>query len=325
MYEDDLKLKEKELKASEFSRIFESIGKNVFWISLGGGEPFLRKDIVEICCSLDEHCSPPIVHILTNATMPGSIFRKTRQILTDCDFPILKVNLSLDGVGREHDEIRGYPGNFKKFLESYRSLKELKEEFPRLNLGIHTTVSTHNIRKMLEVYECIKSLEPDTFIFEIAEERKEFLNISSGITPTVDEYKTLIENLKDRIEKDYLTKRKGIAKITQALKLEYYKLSLKTLERKEQVLACYAGFCSCQINAFGDLWPCSMLAGSKSFGNLREVDYDFKSIWFSKKANRIRNFIKNKHCYCPLASVFYTNMLNFRTLPKVMRRFFMKR
>jgi hypothetical protein len=39
------------------------------------------------------------------------------------------------------------------------------------------------------------------------------------------------------------------------------------------------------------------------------VDYDFKRVWFSPEAERIRTSIRNRECYCPLANASYTNML----------------
>jgi hypothetical protein len=52
--------------------------------------------------------------------------------------------------------------------------------------------------------------------------------------------------------------------------------------------------------------------------NLRDVNYDFRKVWFSDEAERIRASIRNKECHCPLANASYTNLLmNPRTLTKV--------
>jgi hypothetical protein len=53
-------------------------------------------------------------------------------------------------------------------------------------------------------------------------------------------------------------------------------------------------------------------------GNLRDVDYDFRKIWFSKAADNFRKSVKHRECYCPLANSSYTNMLlDFETLARV--------
>jgi hypothetical protein len=52
--------------------------------------------------------------------------------------------------------------------------------------------------------------------------------------------------------------------------------------------------------------------------NLRDVNYDFRKVWFSDEAERIRTSIRNKECHCPLANASYTNLLmNPATLTKV--------
>ncbi|MEF9427124.1 MAG: hypothetical protein L0956_08115 [Candidatus Mariimomonas ferrooxydans] len=52
-------------------------------------------------------------------------------------------------------------------------------------------------------------------------------------------------------------------------------------------------------------------------GNLKEAGYDFRKIWFSERAEKLRNEIKDRNCFCPLANASYTNML---LSPKAMFR-----
>ena len=59
-------------------------------------------------------------------------------------------------------------------------------------------------------------------------------------------------------------------------------------------LPCYAGINHVQITVNGNVWPCCILADSEPMGNLHKVNYDFKKIWFSKKADKIRDNIKRK-------------------------------
>jgi hypothetical protein len=44
-------------------------------------------------------------------------------------------------------------------------------------------------------------------------------------------------------------------------------------------------------------------------GNLRETNYDFRKVWYSPEAKKIRHFIKDKNCACPLANAHYTNIM----------------
>jgi MoaA/NifB/PqqE/SkfB family radical SAM enzyme len=99
-----------------------------------------------------------------------------------------------------------------------------------------------------------------------------------------------------------------MAKITEAIRVEYYKLVKRILEEKDQVIDCYAGWVSAQIYADGTVWPCCVRADD--LGNLRDYNYDFKEIWFGEKIKKVRRSIAAKECHCPLANAMYTNMLH---------------
>ncbi|MEM7800010.1 MAG: SPASM domain-containing protein, partial [Chloroflexota bacterium] len=101
---------------------------------------------------------------------------------------------------------------------------------------------------------------------------------------------------------------RGMAKITEAFRLEYYKFVKRVLEEEDQVMACYAGWASAQIYSNGTVWPCCVRADD--LGNLRDHDYDFGNIWFGEKIKAVRKSIAAKECHCPLANAAYTNMLH---------------
>ena len=42
---------------------------------------------------------------------------------------------------------------------------------------------------------------------------------------------------------------------------------------------------------------------------LRDVDYDFRRIWFDERAVAERRRVRAGECACPLANAGYTNML----------------
>jgi MoaA/NifB/PqqE/SkfB family radical SAM enzyme len=136
--------------------------------------------------------------------------------------------------------------------------------------------------------------------------------IGLPITPSREEYAQAIDRLIRYVESK---KYKGVAKITEAFRVEYYKLVKRILDEEDQVIACYAGWASAQIYADGTVWPCCVRADN--LGNLRDHDYDFKSIWFGEKIKEVRRSIAAKECHCPLANASYTNMLH--DIPTVTR------
>ncbi len=207
-------------------------------------------------------------------------------------------------MGEKHDLIRGVPGNFIRFEERLRQLLALRDTLPNLNIGIHSVVSVFSVGHLDELIAYAEQSGADQFITEIAEPRVELDTVGLPITPSPEQYRAAIDRLIAYVEsKRY----KGVARITEAFRVEYYKLVKRILEEEEQVIDCYAGWASAQIYADGTVWPCCVRADN--LGNLREHDYDFKAIWFGDKIKEVRRSIAAKECYCPLANASYTNML----------------
>jgi MoaA/NifB/PqqE/SkfB family radical SAM enzyme len=299
-----------ELSVEEFDQVFRAIGK-VYWFTLSGGEPFLRNDIVEICRSVHDNCKPGIINIPTNGLLCNVIPRRVKEIVEVCSGSQIVVNVSMDGVGEQHNAIRGVEGNFERAIKTYEELRSLDSD--NFELGIHTVISVFNVHEIPSIYGHLKKLHSDSYITEIAEERVELNTLDKGITPSLEEYTKAVDYLSEAVKEEKWT---GTSKLTQAFRLEYYKLVKRTLKEKRQVIPCYAGFASAQIAPDGDVWTCCIRA--EPLGNLRDVDYDFKKIWFGEKAAKLRESIKAGDCYCPLANASYTNMLcNFKTLTKV--------
>ena len=86
------------------------------------------------------------------------------------------INLSIDGVGEDHNEIRGVRNNWTRALSTWAQLKQLKRQYSNLTLGVHTVISTFNVDRFPELCEYVqRELQPDSYITEIAEERVERL------------------------------------------------------------------------------------------------------------------------------------------------------
>jgi MoaA/NifB/PqqE/SkfB family radical SAM enzyme len=294
--------REDELRMDEWDRVFQSLGRAPFWFTVSGGEPFMFRDLVPLCQSLYKHCRPGIINIPTNSLMYKTIPAKVEEICKTCPDSQVIINLSLDGVGEKHDRIRGIPGNFEKFEQNFRALRELK--YTNLNVGIHSVISRFNVDDARELFDYGFGIKSDSYITEIAEQRVELDTVGVDIAPPKDKYAAVIDHLIDRIEG---RKFRGISKVTEAFRVEYYRLVKNVLSEETQVVPCFAGWASTQIYANGEVWPCCIRADN--LANLRDVDYDFRRIWFSPEADRVRTSIRNKECHCTLANASYTNML----------------
>jgi len=303
-----------ELTTEEWEQIFCKIGTRPYYLTFSGGEPFLRDDIADIVAAAVRLCKPAIITIPTNALLTSLVPQRVEQIVAAADGVQVGINISLDGVGEEHDAIRGVKGNYEKALETYRQLRAL--EFPNLTLGIHTVVSRFNVARIPAIYKELSKLEPDSYISEVAEERVELGTTGADITPSAEEYAQAADFLTAQARNGHFV---GLARLTQGFRAYYYQLAKRILAEQRQVIPCYAGFSSAHIAPDGDVWACCTRA--EPLGNLRETNYDLAPIWVSEAAEAMRRSIAAGECYCPMANVSYSNMLlHAPTLLRVARQ-----
>lgn len=301
----------KEMSLEEYEKIFKNFGKNkIYLLILTGGEPFMHKNITEIATAAEKYLEPGTIIIPTNCILNDYIVTKVKEILHNCKKSHITINLSVDEIGRKHDTIRGIKGNYKKVMNVFKQLKELEQIYPNFDVSMHTVVSKFNYKNFQKVHDELIKFNPSNYITEIAENRVELGNMDCTITPTYDEYSKAI----DILINDLASKRR--LGLKQSFRLEYYKMVKKILKERKQIIPCYAGIASAQIDPTGEVWMCCVRA--ESIGNLKDVDYDLMKLWYNEKAKKQRISIRNKECYCPLASANYTNLsLDFKSSVKV--------
>ena len=299
-----------DLDLNTIERLFRSIGWTYFF-NVSGGEPYLRDDLPEIVRLACKFMKPAIVHIPTNALTPERIERITLEILNaikqEAPGTVLTVKPSFDGVGALHDEIRGVPGNFEKLLDTIERLNKLREQYKYLHVGVGTVISRFNASHLKEIIVYARGLGVDTYINEIAEEREEFFNLGSGITPESHSYEQLMEAFKESV-RGKMKDMKILPRITTAMRIVYYDLAVKILDSNKQEIPCNAGILNVNINSDGAVWPCAVLAYKAEMGIVSQYN-DFQYIWRSRKANNIRKSIRRGECACPLANQAYSNIL----------------
>jgi len=295
--------RENELSLDEWDKALASLGKAPYWFTISGGEPLMYPGIVDLAKLAYERCHPGIINIPTNGILKSGPDR-VREILKHCTDSQLVINLSLDGIGEKHDKIRGVPGNFEKFKERLGQYLAMREEYPKLTVGIHSVVSVFNVDSIGELISFADASGADQFITEIAEPRVELDTVGLPITPDRSKYANAADQLTAYVNRQQF---KGLARITEAFRVEYYRLVKRILDEQDQVIGCYGGWASAQIYSDGTVWPCCVRADD--LGNLRDHDYDFRKIWFGKAIQNVRRSIAAKECHCPLANASYTNML----------------
>jgi len=291
-----------EMSLEEWRRVFANLGHTPIYLTFSGGEPFLRKDLADIVAAAYEHCRPSAITIPTNGLLAERVVEATDHIATACPEANVGINLSLDGLGVQHDEIRGVQGSWERAMRTWEGLKGLQH--PNLTLSIHTVISRYNVECLADIQKGLLALEPHTYITEIAEQRNELGTMGLDIAPTPEQYRAAVQTVLRALEQQSPD---GFARVTQAFRSRYYRLAARIVSEERQVIPCYAGRASGHIAPDGDVWTCCTRA--EPIGNLRETDYDLRPIWHGERAHALRESIRRRECWCPMANAAYTNML----------------
>ena len=295
-----------DMSVAEWRQIFANLGHSPFYLTFTGGEPFLRADLHEIVTAGTELCRPGVITIPTNGLLTRRIINQVDQICSAAPGSQVGLNLSLDGIGQEHDEIRQVPGNWDRAMETWKGLKSLQANHENLVLSVHTVVSKFNAHRIRDIVDGLAFLEPDSYITEVAEERVELDTVGWDITPDPSDYAPIADYLAARAR---AVTARGLARVTQAFRAHYYQLAKRILQEQRQVIPCQAGWASGHIAPNGDVWTCCVRA--EPVGNLRETGYDLRPIWLEQTGHmrRLRRSIRGRECACPMANASYANML----------------
>jgi MoaA/NifB/PqqE/SkfB family radical SAM enzyme len=126
--------------------VFARLPTSLRDVNISGGEPFLRGDLPAILGAIKSTNPQTRLVISTNGFQPA----KSEQMLPALlrADPKLAVRVSIDGMGKTHDEIRGIPNGFAKCI---RTLEICRDAGVR-DLGIGFTVLEKNVHELDAVH-----------------------------------------------------------------------------------------------------------------------------------------------------------------------------
>jgi Fe-coproporphyrin III synthase len=271
-----------ELGLGHIERIFKQI-KNLSWLDLGGGEVTLRNDALEaVEIILKSSPSLLIFHMATNGQQPERVFSIAQTVLRHNRIPV--INISINGPEDIHDYITGKSGSWQMSGETFRLLKTLKKGY----YYISYTISKYNIKSIAEAITQIKDACPE---FNPADLHFNFFHKSAHFYAN--------EGMED-MQMDVLKTVLPFLKISQKGNLikyfleRYYIKGLLKFAQNRHLLRCQALNTSCFIDAYGDVYPCSLYG--RLLGNLKNVDYNLGKILEDKNTVSVRSDIDKGAC-----------------------------
>jgi len=233
---------------------YQNLPHNLRNVNITGGEPFMREDLSEVIRTVKQRCPKAKIIISTNGFSPALIKKQVQKIIK------FKRNIglavSLDGFGKNHEDLRKSPGSFCMVLETIRLLKELGIK----DLKIAFTLGDHNISQLKRVYQLSKELEVE-FSLALYHNSDHYFNKLDNQITKVRQIKKELHWLIDQELKGLSPKKWLRAYFTYGL--------IKFLETKQRTLPDYSGQSSIFIDPHGNIYPSDVW--SLKLGNLRQV------------------------------------------------------
>ena len=139
-----------ELSLDEINKLTKNLGKSLLNVNLTGGEPFARKDIIDIAKIYLKNTTIQSMYITTNASLPDRIENFAKTINSTDKELELNFQISIDDIPEKHDKVRKIEDLFENCILSYSALKDLKN--PKINPSVSITVTHENCNNIEEIF-----------------------------------------------------------------------------------------------------------------------------------------------------------------------------
>ena len=315
-YWDELNPKpNRDFTLDEFDRTLGSMGE-IFNLFIGGGEPFLRKDLAGIILAAYKRNKAANVYVPTNGQHTERTVSALAEVLDAAPGMRFHLNLSIDHVDEaEHDRIRGRRGAFQRVLETAEALKPLRRQHPNLILHTLTTVMRDNQADILRIHEeLLDRFDPDGTSYNYCR--------GNPLDPEqTDVDPEIYHRLAERVRADRRSGRirqGALGTLNHSLDEQVRDSVERTVLEDRAQFSCVSGRLACVIYSNGDVTECE--TKNSPLGNLRDANYDFRSLWFGQTAQQVAHEAANG-CYCTHECGHYASTIySAKLLGKVVAR-----
>lgn len=308
-----------ELSVDEVARVARGLRVPLDQLNLTGGEPFLRRDIVEVCAAFDRENGTRRFSFSTGGRQPERVEAAVREVLRRTGASV-RVNCALDGERDAHTRLRqidasGRPrphlDDHGAALETARRLAAIAADEPRLEVAFLATVSSANfdsVRRLLaspppHAPVVINLFRDRSTVFGVpAWARAPFAHPNGDLAVLTD---AQIGELTELVARDGT-----FASRVAAQKL---RMSREVLREGRRPAPCRAGVFDGVLYANGDVALCEM---SVPVGNVRDAGGDFAAVWSGPEAGRMREALAGCACImsCNLKSAMVHDRRSLRVL-----------
>ena len=259
-----------EIKLEDIKKLPEMAFTNIT-----GGEPFIRKDLEEIVEELYKKTNRIVIS--TNGYF-------TDRIIKLCErFPKVGIRISIEGLQKTNDAIRGIPNGFERGYTTLKTLVGMKHP----DVGFGMTVQDMNCEDLVPLYNL-----SDDFNMEFATAT---LHNSFYFRKTdnkiFDKYKVAInfESLINELLNSRSPKKWFRAYFNHGL--------INYIYGNKRLLPCDMSKNAFFIDPFCDVIPCNGMDKKAVMGNLHEQTWE--ELWNSQQAKQVKGCTKkcSRNCW----------------------------
>lgn len=301
----DFETKKRDLPVETYRRLAADAG-DLFWLDIGGGEPFIRKDLAEIIGSF----SFRVVHIPSNGSLVPQMLDQLAEIRRRKPGIEILIGLSVDGLPATHDRMRGQPGSYDQVWKAFEAIRAFD---PTINIKMTTVITNKTVDDVLPLMDIVAARKPDFHSVILLRGTPPVPDVTLPPLPVL---RRLGPEIFKRLEGYQYAQSPFSAHILRNYHRYLWNVSLDILEQQTQVIPCYAGRSHLVVWADGTVSSCEMLGG---VGNISEQP--FREVLAGPRLREQLRSIRNKECHCTHNCAMFTSILfNPVNLPQLVHQ-----
>lgn len=294
---------EKALSLEELDTLSKSMPR-FNHLLFSGGEPVMRKEIVEIAGTFARNNGLISIDMPTNGLLTKRIVEVAERIMVENPNVLFTVGLSLDGLEETHNRLRGVPGNWKKSMETLQALGDMRArrmeafrrgEGPKPNFRIMTLTCINN-QNIAEVEEFAKLMsanpELDGMTFECLRGTPKDPALNA---PTPEQFDRVVAMSMELNARLYSRRFPEWRASWLGYTRNVYRFQREHITTGKIPSTCMAGINLAVIEPDGRVRLCELL---DIVGDLRKEGLDWKKVWLGPKASELRRWIRESRCSC---------------------------
>jgi len=256
-----------DIKAEEYLKLPGTLKD----VNISGGEPFMRPDILEVFKNIKIACPKARYIISSNGLAPHLIQQRITEILPI--EPNIGVAISLDGLGKIHDQVRGIDGAYEKVLQTIKILKTAGVKYIKLAY----TLTNDNLAEMTKVFDLSRELKVDFTMAAMQNSDVYFGNKENKLEQDPEQLKQAFYYVIKKQLQSWRPKQWGRAYFTYGL--------YQFIIGQGRKLPPEAGNEHFFLDPNGDIYP--SVVDAENMGNLTAIK-NFSDLWCSEKNLALR-------------------------------------